>query len=74
MANQKPVNETEPKEKMVKIKIPRTSSEEGDYYISINHRNWLIQRGVEVEVPDYVAERIRLKEDEVEANFRKNNK
>jgi hypothetical protein len=74
MATQKPVNEIEPKEKMVKIKIPHTSPEEGDYYISINHRNWQIQRGVEVEVPDYVAERIRLKEDEVEANFRKNNK
>lgn len=43
-------------EKMVKITIPRYSKEERDVYVSINEQSWLIKRGVEVEVPWYVAE------------------
>lgn len=43
-------------EKMVKYTIPRYSKEERDVYVSINEQSWLIKRGVEVEVPWYVAE------------------
>ena len=43
-------------EKTVKITIPRYSKEDRDVYVSINEQSWLIKRGVEVEVPWYVAE------------------
>lgn len=43
-------------EKTVKIKIPRTSKEQGDVFVSVNERTWLIKRGVEVEVPECVKE------------------
>ena len=42
-------------EKMVKIKIPRGRKDEGDVFVGINERTWLIKRGVEVEVPECVA-------------------
>ena len=44
----------QPKEKMVKIKIPR-DRKRGDVFVSINERTWQIQRGVEVLVPECVA-------------------
>ena len=47
----KPVTE----EKKVKIKIPRGRKDEGDVFVGINERTWLIKRGVEVEVPECVA-------------------
>ncbi len=57
------------KEKMVKIKIPRTRKEEGDEFVSVNERTWLIKRGVEVEVPECVAEVLRHKEEMEEAAY-----
>lgn len=50
--------ETVEKEKMVKIKIPRTpgKKDEEDVFVSVNERTWLIKRGVEVEVPECVKE------------------
>lgn len=46
----------EQKEKMVKIRIPRVKGDSNDdVYVSINERTWLIQRGVDVEVPECVA-------------------
>lgn len=48
--------ETEVKEKIVKVRIPKTREQQDDVYVSVNNRNWLIQRGVEVEVPECVAE------------------
>lgn len=50
------VKETKAVEKKVKIRIPRTKDEKDDVYVSVNERTWLIQRGVEVEVPECVAE------------------
>ena len=38
-------------EKTVKIKLPLTRSEKEDVFIGINGRTWLLQRGMEVEVP-----------------------
>ena len=52
----------ETKEKMVKIKLPR-DKKEPDVFVSVNERSWLIQRGVEVEVPECVAEVLRHREE-----------
>lgn len=61
----------QPKEKMVKIKIPR-DRKKGDVFISVNERTWRIQRGVEVSVPECVAALLgdnAKMEDEAEAYF-----
>lgn len=50
-------------EKLVKIRIPRIKGDESDVYVSVNARTWLIKRGVEVEVPECVAEVLRNSED-----------
>ena len=42
-------------EKKVKIRLPRIKGESDTLYVSINERNWLIKRGVTVEVPECVA-------------------
>lgn len=45
------------KEKMVKILLPRGRKNEENFVIaSVNGRSWKIMRGVEVSVPEYVAE------------------
>ena len=44
------------KEKTVKIKLPRTRSEQEDVFVSVNNRTFLIKRGEVVEVPACVAE------------------
>ena len=49
-------------EKMVTIKLPRNRRDEDDMFVSVNERTWLIKRGVEVEVPECVAEVIRNSE------------
>ena len=48
--------ETVEKEKMVKIKIPRSRKDEEDVFVSVNERTWLIKRGEYVEVPECVKE------------------
>ena len=55
-----------PKEKMVKIRIPRTSAKQEDVPVWVNERSWMIKRGVEVEVPECVAEVIRHQEEMME--------
>lgn len=55
-----------PVEKMVKIRIPRTKKEEDDPFVSVNLRTWQIKRGVEVEVPECVAEVFRHQEEMLE--------
>ncbi len=57
---------TKPTKKMVKIKIPRTRADEEDVFVSVNLETFLIKRGVEVKVPDYVAEVLQHKEDMLE--------
>ena len=51
------------KEPTVKIKLPRMGKNDADVFVSVNERTWLIQRGVEVEVPECVAEVLRHKEE-----------
>lgn len=44
-------------ETIVKLLIPRgRKNEENFVIIGVNGRSWKIMKGVEVEVPDYVAE------------------
>lgn len=52
--------------KMVKIRIPRTKADQDDVFVSVNLRTYLIKRGVEVEVPDFVAEVLRHQEEMLE--------
>ena len=54
--------ETVQKEKMVKIRLPKTRADEDDERVWVNHRSWQIKRGVEVEVPECVAEVLRNRE------------
>ena len=55
-----------PKEKMVKVRIPRTRADQEDVPVWVNERSWLIKRGVEVEVPECVAEVLRHQEEMLE--------
>jgi hypothetical protein len=51
---------------MVKIRIPRQRADQEDVFVSVNNYTYLIQRGVEVEVPEFVAEVLRHQEEMLE--------
>ena len=59
---------------MVKVRIPRTRADEEDVFVSVNMETFLIKRGVEVEVPDYVAEVLRHQEEMLETRMLFNEK
>lgn len=59
-------NPKEAAPKMVKIRIPRTKADQEDVFVSVNLHTYLIKRGVEVEVPDFVAEVLRHQEEMLE--------
>ena len=45
------------KEKMTTVLLPRGRKQEENFVIvSVNGRSWKIMKGVEVQVPDFVAE------------------
>ena len=48
--------------KMVKIRIPKTKEQKDDVFVSVNFHTYQIQRGVEVDVPDFVAEVLQNRE------------
>lgn len=52
--------------KMVKVRIPRASKDQEDVFVSVNMNTYLIKRGVEVEVPEEVAEVLRHREEALE--------
>ena len=56
----------ENKQKMVKIRIPRTKADQEDVFVSVNMYTCIVKRGVEVEVPDFVAEVLRHQEEALE--------
>lgn len=49
--------------KMVAIKIPLTRTEKEDVFVAVNGQTYLIKRGVEVQVPDYVVEVLQHREE-----------
>ena len=59
-----------PKEKLVKIRIPKYKANQEDVFVSVNERTWIVKRGVEVEVPECVAEVIRHSEEMRERNMK----
>ena len=65
-----PKNETAPKQetapKMIKIRILRTKADQEDVFVSVNNYTCIIKRGVEVEVPDFVAEVLQHQEEMLE--------
>lgn len=52
--------------KMVKVRIPRTKKDQEDVFVSVNLNTYIIKRGVEVEVPDFVAEVLQHQEEMLE--------
>ena len=50
------------KEKTVTIRLPKNRNQQEDVFVSVNNRTWLIQRGVNVEVPLCVAEVLKHQE------------
>ena len=49
-------------EKLIKIRLPKERREQEDVFVGINERTWHIKRGVEVEVPECVAEVLENRE------------
>ena len=67
MAETKAIKNNEAiEEKKVKIRIPRTKADQEDVDVWCNERSWRIKRGVEVEVPECVAEILRHQEEMLE--------
>lgn len=64
--DEKKQNVNERGEKMVTIKIPRDRNNDADVFVSVNERTWLIKRGVEVEVPECVAEVLEHRDEALE--------
>lgn len=56
-------------EKMVKIRLPRIKGGNDAEFVSVNNRNWLIKRGVAVEVPEFVAKLIEEQEEAIEKAY-----
>jgi hypothetical protein len=54
------------KEKLVTIKIPRLKKDQPDEFVSVNKRTWQIKPGVEVKVPECVAEVLQHREEMME--------
>lgn len=52
----------DPYKDTIKIRLPLTRTEKDDVLVGVNGRTWLIQRGVDVEVPKCVAEVLRHRE------------
>ncbi len=49
--------------KMVTIRLPKIRKDQEDLYVACNGERFIVKRGVEVDVPDYVAEIIRHSEE-----------
>ena len=53
----------------VKIRLPLTRTEKDDVYVAVNGHSFLIKRGEEVEVPDYIAAALHDSETALEEAF-----
>ena len=54
------------KPKNVTVRIPRISPKQEDVFVSVNNYTCIVKRGVDVEVPDFVAEVLRHQEEMME--------
>ena len=54
------------KPKTVTLRIPRISPKQEDVFVSVNNYTCIVKRGVDVEVPDFVAEVLRHQEEMME--------
>lgn len=61
MATENKTAKNEPKK--VTIKLPLSKHEKDDKWCAVNGKPFLIKRGVDVEVPDYVAEALLHEEE-----------
>lgn len=50
------------KTKTVTVRIPRVNPRQEDVFVSVNNYTCIVRRGVDVEVPDFVAEVLRHQE------------
>ncbi len=57
-------------QELVKIRLPKNKELQDDVFVSVNHRTWLIQRGVTVEVPACVAEVLQHSEEMADVALR----
>lgn len=55
-----------PEVKKVKLKLPKIKGQSNDVFVSVNNYTCVIKRGVEVEVPDFVAEVLQHQEEMLE--------
>lgn len=51
------------KEKIIRIRLPKTKDLNDDVFVSVNDRTWLIKRGKNVDVPECVAEVLQHQEE-----------
>ena len=56
--------------KTVTVRIPRMNPRQEDVFVSVNNYTCLVKRGVDVTVPDFVAEVLRHQEEMMETILR----
>jgi len=54
------------KKNTVKVRLPKTRADQEDVFVSVNDYTCIVKRGVEVEVPVFVAEVLRHREEMLE--------
>ena len=54
------------KPKTVTVRIPRLNPRQEDVFVSVNNYTCIVRRGVDVEVPDFVAEVLQHQEQMME--------
>ena len=54
------------KKNTVKVRLPKTRADQEDVFVSVNDYTCIVKRGVEVEVPLFVAEVLRHQEEMLE--------
>ena len=54
------------KKNTVKVRLPKVKADQEDVFVSVNNYTCIIKRGVEVEVPAFVAEVLQHREEMLE--------
>lgn len=54
------------KKTTVKVRLPKLKADQEDVFVSVNDYTCIVKRGVEVEVPVFVAEVLRHREEMLE--------